>query len=486
MTARIGGFARVTLGAKSAWLALCLLGSGALSPVFALNVDSQHPRIVFHAADLATVRARINGPHAALFDDYYAWAANRLEDGRRNSYDADDYAAIYLLTGENRFGDAAISIAMDMISRGQDTSGEGDGPARSSAISLVYDWCYARLSTSQRSTIYAALYPNVNVHPDYHQAWFIRDYNWSYMMAIANDGTASQNAAVIANLEESIAQFEDFFIPCLDHSSPESAIDGYAGLRIMTLLCFVDALDRSTDYQGSVLSSNYYRNTGRFWMARMRPDFRWAKMPGKYNTSESEPGAYFSYAGAFLGDRDAQYMANLLVNDEGLGGRDATMALAWHDPNAPANPQASLAKDYYDPVAGFVLDRSGWTMGNNSSDVTLGFFNGTDQVGHRTQNHFYVTRGDDNLIIDSGHRFPDLANHTTRTTHDRSPITRCSSTIPARTSAASPTCGATRSSSQRRGQTDSDDAEGEARWRSATDSTALAERSPSTSRPPTT
>lgn len=394
---------------------ISIVAAGALlataTAARALTVDSEHPRIIFHADNLPEVRARINGAHSQLFQNYYNWARNRLEAGRRNSYDADDYAAIYLLNGETRFADAAISIAMQMVADGKDLSGEGDGPARSSAVAIVYDWCFDRLSASQKSTIYNALYPNVNVQPDYHQAWFIRDYNWPYMMAIANEGTPAQNAAVIANLEASIDQMENFFLPCLDVSSPQSAIDGYAGLRIMTMLSFLDALNVSTDYQGPALNSIYYRNTGKFWLARYRPDFTWARMPGKYNNSESDPAGYFSYAGSALGDRDAQAMANYLIANRNLGGREATLTLAWHDPNAPANPLSSVSLDYFDPVAGFVLSRTGWNMGPNSTDITVGFFNGTDQVGHGSQNHFFITRGSDNLIVDSGKRFHDLANH---------------------------------------------------------------------------
>ena len=386
---------------------------GMANGVSAISVDSAHPRIVFHARTIDQVRARLQNEHAVIWGTYLANVTARLDNGNLNSYDADDYAVVYLLGGNTRFADAAIEIAIRMIGENDDLAGEGGGPARSSIISCVYDWCFAALTANQKSTIYNALYPNVDVEPGYQQPWFIRDYNWSYMFALANDGNAAQNAAVNANIEASIDQLEDFFLPCLDSVTPNSAIDGYAGIRIMTLLCFMDALTNSADYNGPATNSPYYLNTGRFWAARFRPDTKWAKLPGKYNTSESEPCAYFSYCGSALGDPAAQAIANWMVDSEDLGKRDAALTFAWHDPDAPSLPLSALPKDFFDPIPGFVMSRSDWTLGSNSEAITVGFFTGADMVTNHTQNHFFITRGKDNLVIDSGRRYHDVANHFT-------------------------------------------------------------------------
>ncbi len=406
------GSARVLSGCSRILpLGLSILAlASAVQSVQAIQVDTAHPRILFHSRNIQEVRGRIFNEHADIWNDYYDNVSGRLGNENYNSYDADDYAVVYLITGETEFADAAIQIAYDMIEQPDDLSGEGGGPARTSIVACVYDWCYAHLTSAQRQHIYDALYPNVDEDPSYQQAWFIRDYNWGYMFAIANDGTAQQNAAVNANIEASIAQLEDFFLPCLDSLAPNSAIDGYSGIRIMTLLTFVDALANASDYEGPALDSPYYLNTGKFWAARFRPDQKWAKLPGKYNTSQSEPAGYFSYAGSRLGDPAAQAIADYLVAGD-LGKPAAMLALAWHDPNAPSIPLSSVPRDYFDPDMGFVMTRDEWTLGNDSNAITVGFFNGADTVTNRTQNHFFITRGIDNLIIDSGRRYHDLANH---------------------------------------------------------------------------
>ncbi len=384
-------------------------------PARALTVKPGHPRIFFHADSLAAIRARANGPNIEIYRQLRDLADASLPNpGRQNGTYAALYATMYLLSGTQSYGNAAVRIAMSLARHDQEVTGEASGPAAISGVALAYDWAYPLFTAAQRDTIVRKFVTNLG-HPcnASNHPWLYWDLTWSYAYAIAGDA-GSNNAFVLSKLQESMDNLADAE-QCLNVLAPNGAIDGYAGTRIFKMMALADCIQLGTDYGNPYLDSVYLRNSPRFWMARFRPDLKWSRLPGKYNTQESNPSRLFSFFGSRMGDASSQALANALIgsghwlDDDGV--LDSPVLLAFYVPSRAALPLDQAPLTFWDPGMGFLLCRDGWNMSGTGQDVTLGFFNGPDTQGHKTQNHFFISRGRDNLLIDSGWYKGDIDDH---------------------------------------------------------------------------
>lgn len=382
-------------------------------PAEALTVRPTHPRIFYQADSMAVIRARCTGANSSLYTPYKIWVDQCVGNtGRHTQKYVHHYALMYLLTGQSQYGNLAVSVSMRMVRNNEQLSGEGMGPAAISTLALAYDWAYPAFTPAQRDTIVQAFLGHLNHDPDGSgHPWLYWDITWGYAYAIANDAGTS-NSFVLNKLSESIAVLNETR-SCLDVLAPNGAIDGYGATRAFKMWALWDCLKLGTDY--SAPPGAFIANSPNFWLARFRPDFHWARMPAKYNIKESIPLRFFSFFSARLDNQVAGSVARTLVqtgrwdDDDALP--DAAISLAWYHGNRITRPLSQADLDYYDSGMGVVLARSGYNLSDTSTDVTVGFFNGPDTQNHKTQNHFFITRGTDNMIVDSGSYQHDIDDH---------------------------------------------------------------------------
>lgn len=392
-------------------VAVAVLALTALAvPAGALTVRSEHPRLFVSPEALPVLRARFGpgGPGAALFGKFQAYIDGYVNRGDLSSSYADDYACAYLITENPAYARIAIAGAMTALRAGEQLNNEGRGPARCSNVVLVYDWCYDRMSAAQRDSVREAVYA---AHLDWDgrgdYAWQPKDTQWHYLLGITGDfADPAKNAFTLAKLQASVDHLDGFFLPCCDALRSNGAIDGYSWQKLEFLYTFVDCLRLSTDYAGRGLNSTFLRAGPGYWLHRMRPDWLPLRTPGKYNP-QMQPAAHLAFFASRYGDLASQWAANTLVaamTKSDMAGNNGIKLILWYDPQLPYTLLSGLPLDYYDPEMGFYFTRSGWTMGSASRDILLSFFNppDTEYSQARSQNHFTVSRGADNLLIDSG------------------------------------------------------------------------------------
>jgi hypothetical protein len=162
--------------------------------------------------------------------------------------------------------------------------------------------------------------------------------------------------------------------------------------------------------------SSFVANSGDYWMHRLRGDKRLVRVPGKWNMAMTSLPEFFAYYASTYQNPYWSWLADSYV-ESGQGEEPhhwswgaAWMLILWYDPTLqPIWPPPQLS--HWSRGAGMVLMRSNWDFGENSTALHAGFFNGPDLVGTRSQNHFVIARGEDNLLIDSGRRFSDIDDH---------------------------------------------------------------------------
>ncbi len=382
----------------------------------ALTVTTEHPRFVFHADSLQALRARMLGPAQPVYAAYKAFIDESIaEPSRHNSYYLCQFAAMYALSGDTSYASAAIPIAMQEVRQGQEIWGEGwYGPGRTSGVLCTYDWCYDRMTEAQRDSIRNAVVAKMQSQPPLYEGapWLYADNQWSYAYILAGD-LGANNDLCITRLQQSIQNLQDEGA-CLNVLAPNGAIDGYGGPRVMNMIMAADAFKLGTDWD-PYAGNSYLSNLSNFWMARIRPDLLWSRMPAKYNTSDCDLGTYFAFFSSRMGNLYSQSAANALASSGAWSQGDGILSgytfLAYYMPTRASLPLSAAPLDYYDPGMGFVLCRDQLTLSGTGSDLTMGFFNGPDTQQHRTQNHFFIARGGNDLLLDSGYYKADTDDH---------------------------------------------------------------------------
>lgn len=153
-----------------------------------MTLRTGHPRIWLTPTTLARVKARV----AAGSD---RWLAVKAQADKAASWDVRPitYALAYQATGNPTYADRAIQLASVFINQWVGAiTGDSGFPCRQvlPEEAIVYDWCYDRLSSSQRATWRSAMeaqgnwvWPSTN--PSRNGAWGLwsgSNYNHGFMM----------------------------------------------------------------------------------------------------------------------------------------------------------------------------------------------------------------------------------------------------------------------------------------------------------------
>lgn len=400
---------------------IAMLCVADVAQAYPLTVNANdHPRLLFNYNEIDQIRANIQDPTHPfhdLFAGLKADAQGDLDDNKLSSY----YQPKYVLTDllwqgspdyDHRFYNAIRDYVQGQLDANASFSGEGKGPLRFDLTALFYDWCYDAIPTTMRRQIADAFVDdNYGYIYNYSKYWIWSENpnkTWHYLAAIVNDfttyGDANQytNDDIVGQLGNYVDHMDQHLFPCWDFFSG-GGIDGYAGLRAASQMTVTQFFHDFTNYDPTV-ESEYINKMPGFWKARLRPDGGWSRMPAKYNTENMGP-YYFSWFSKFLRDAESQWIANEFVNVGEIGGnKDGAAFFAWYDnslPQDPLNVKSTAELEWYDDKLGFFLGRSDYDLFNTDQTITLGFFNGPDTQTHKTQNHFFLAKGDRNLLLDS-------------------------------------------------------------------------------------
>jgi hypothetical protein len=391
-----------------------LLAAAALllisPPVRAVTVVEGHPRVLMYADSLAALRSRSSGANSASYTLLYNYYNPRRNYG--DNFAArwiDDMAALYLISQETKWADAAIRQTMKLVRAGTPSAG---GIGRTSPVASTYDWCYDRLSPAQKDSIVAYCLRQLDVVAGPAVYYRSQDLRWQFALAIWGEA-GDRNDFVDGILQACIDLAEDHVFPCLDAISSGGTFGYYPGVYVSNYMNFIDCLRFATGYAGPILHSSYWVNSPTYWIHRFRPDLRMMRMTGRYNTSDVNRMGYMAYFANREGNRYAQTIANILAQVGGNDGEEILSEVLWYLPNGATEPLSSFPRTFADEDYGYYLHRSGWTLGTGSTDIQVGFYNGPDVEPDRekTQNSFTVTRGADDLLISAGHFYYSSDQH---------------------------------------------------------------------------
>lgn len=390
---------------------LCLVAVLLAGPAAAYSVRADHPRILLNEDMLPALRTRCQTTHAGIFNRLVSLVDRRIGENRKDARYVDDYAFVWLMTQDTRYRDFAIQSLLWCVQNNQEVVGEGTAVGRLSSVAIAYDWMYDAMTPTDRATVAGAL--AVTVRNDMHDyddryVWLPIDNYYPYALAIFGDGVADTEAAEGFGI--SYDRFVNAYIPAMDEVGTFGSVDGYGGVRTEFMFVFAEVL-RSAVSEDWASQSSFIRNSGQYWMSRLRGDLRWMRNPGKWNMENSNKAVYFSYFASAFDNPYWQAFANRFVNDWTVWDElSAWHLILWYDPS-----QQSIAVpdtlSYHCTGSGMTYMRDNWNFGPTSRTIHAGFFNGPDLVHSFSQNSFIIARGSDNLIIDSGKRLSDVDDH---------------------------------------------------------------------------
>jgi len=423
-------------GLVAPWLAVLALSApeAATAQVQVYYDALQHPRLLVNPAAVARARAFASQPgtmNYTILQRVRSYVDGRLAEpkpvgtGYRVPKYLDDLAALYLLTGDPAYGDAAVEIAMYALAHGQEIDGPGSGPGEFSTLALAYDWCHDRFDPAEREVIAAALAQSASTHRSVRsQLYWLHTWDWYWSLSIVEDAPSYggiSNEQVRVFLEEYLNDYASAYFVCLDGVSPGGYVEYYPGRRHQRLMMLQASVTGICDWDPA--SSSYIHSLPRVWTSRYRPDGEWTRTLSKYNYTSASPYFFFSFFGSRSEDELAQSLIDAIDDDYGTCGSDACsqayLYLLFHDPTKPSRSLASyssLELDYRDAGSGVYMGRSGLSLGPGSRDVMAAFFCGPFTFPYRAHDdkalgHFVLSRGDDCLLIDSGYYTNDVDGH---------------------------------------------------------------------------
>lgn len=407
----------------------CLLFLANDSFAFTISSNTEHPRLIYSKQSVTYIKSKFNDSSYAYYDELQyrkSWCDTRIGNGLKTAYYCKWYIWLHLITKgtpswRSEYRDWPITLAVQMAQNSQEVTGEGSAFGRLSFVALVYDWAYDDLTDSQRKTIQDKLVSkNANIPLNYDKLWIINeDENkfWHYFAVLQGDRSSFVNGTysdtfVKSELERYKNRLEDDCIPCLDEISPNGAIDGYGGVKETALLLAGDWYRRYTDWNPFVIS-NHFKNMTKFWAARLRSDLLWARMPAKYNTSNISMH-FFAYFGGLLNDQPSLALFYKYLDLEDIGGEEALLSMAYcPNTSLTVTPNIEFDTEYYDEGMGFYLGRSNWNLDpqGNANTLQVGFFAGPNTQNHKTQNHFFITKGKLPILSDANLYAGDLSSN---------------------------------------------------------------------------
>ncbi|MFQ5823915.1 MAG: hypothetical protein ACE5JB_07665 [bacterium] len=371
------------------------------------TVRPSHPRLWFNQENLALLRVRWNDPaHKNIVDNY------------KNSNDALSSALRYLATGNVSDAQAAISEALsygNSADHGEREAAWGDVP------SLVFDWCYDQLSSSQKSSLIskiqgrqASLVKNTLDYFRWHEIHLRGVHAYiSAVLAIEGEPGVSSQLREAQNVLQNLQELGD-------EVSGDGAYRPYfyqGSYQPLSFFLWTTATDLDV-----VSRSGFTRHLPDFIVRRLsQSGSRFTRGEGDDDGDESgyfvktnlAAGTFYMIASHF-NDPLAQWLGNTLRDHDQpyhwpSSREPIWLSLIYYDPSIPSNSPGSTNQPlvkYFDKD-GMVHFRSGWNFDPTATDdIMAWFYNGPKPThSENSQNHFTIWRGDDDLAITGGNYF---------------------------------------------------------------------------------
>jgi hypothetical protein len=375
-----------------------------------LRIPAGHPRLHLTPAKLTALQARAVPANPR-------WAQLKARADSPNT-EIQGKALVGLISGQATYCDQAITAALAQAASASDWATKGGD------IALVYDWCYARLSESQRNTLVAFFnqwgdaVPKTNDSPGWGNYW--PRYAYSYaLMGLASYG---ENPRAGEWLDEfRYRRYRDSDLPLIERIAagggwPEGMVyDWIANWpRMKTLDAWLTAAGEDL-----FASSAWYRQRLPYLLLHAWPGLaeQWGRQYHPYlstGDSERNRGSLANYERimeliliehfpdeplarqlqAYLSAPPTNNSQGFLFHEEFL----------WYNPAQSAEPPAPLT--HYAAGTGTLFMRSGWPGGAADTDAATTYL--TFQAGdhftyhqHYDQNSFTLfKRGA--LAVESG------------------------------------------------------------------------------------
>ncbi|MDP3964726.1 MAG: LamG-like jellyroll fold domain-containing protein [bacterium] len=380
-----------------------------------LQILDDHPRLWVTQETLSSIKCWAGitsgsgcGGNATLYQNFKTVTDQKLANGDREFYDIHQYALLYQLTGDASYCTVPIEVSHTEAESGA-LRREGKGPARSSTVAMTYDWCYDQLSESDKTLIGQYLVANAQATPFDNNHAFYPGESSGLVYAFSVFGDGVNDSAAGAMLKQHYEGIKNVNVPATNEVYANGGLDGYAGLRSDAILTFADLFKSGSTYTSMFEDSQFARNTALFFLHRTRGDLQLSKAPGKNNYSGIKLNSFLAHTAYRYNNQHAQWMANYLIEQN--PGESFYELVMWRNPTVPStpldDPNNPLSLKLEGVGSGMYYGRSDWSFGPVSQAIHWGFFNGPDLVGHKTQNHFNLARGNDSLLIDSGVRTDD-------------------------------------------------------------------------------
>lgn len=209
-------------------------------------------------------------------------------------------------------------------------------------------------------------------------------------------------------------RYYNWWGPSLDELSSYGAIEGYVGEKFWSMFGVAEILKSSVG-EAATDSVVFMQTNGYYWIHRYNPDLWFARNVAKHNIQYSPRGTHSSIFSSYLKNPYSNLWAHLhdiyaahydtpypaYSGSKPFDSRNSWLDLIYYDSSVvPSATADSLS--YYDPTGSLVFSRSGWSFGDTSTVVTVGISALPRIADGYVNGHFYISRGNDNLLVNSG------------------------------------------------------------------------------------
>ncbi len=319
-------------------------------------------------------------------------------------------ALAYALTGDVRYGDRAVELALSLAA--WSTWTEYPSINRTSletgyfttGVATVYDLCYDRLSDAQRGTLAEAL-EKKGLKPLFDDLSAFTDHNYYVNKASALMTGSLVLFGSVADAPKYLSRAYDFASWYLDRRAESEGQEGlsYTSYAMDLLFAALDQLERVTG-NGTLMEHAYPESLIR-WVVAVSESGEGSAPP----VSDSYLDTCFFVTASVMRENDVSALARWYLSSRKPDSVSNFLKLVYYRPAGETEtPDAYTARTGIDLRAG-VADAAGWgylRTGWGADDLLLVAVGNNSQQGHShyDQNSFVLAVGGEWILSDPGYQ----------------------------------------------------------------------------------